>query len=279
MGQRSSADKAGLFTRSAAAIAVAFLLLPITVVILISFSGSRFLEFPPPAYSMRWYESALNDSTWREALLLSIEVATIVAFLATVLGSMAAYGFVRGRFLGKTTLMALALSPMVVPGVVTAVGAYLLFAPIGLIETRTALVLTHTALALPVALLSVMSSLSTVNESLEHAARTLGAGPWETARRVTLPLIRRGLVTGALFAFITSFDEPVVSLFLAGTQIVTLPKRMWDGIQYEIDPTAAAVSTMLVAFVTAIVWIAGRLLRNEQAAGRQDEVRVDYNRR
>jgi len=267
MRRRSTAGNAGLFARSAAAIAVAFLLLPIAVVILISFSASRFLEFPPPAYSMRWYESAINDSSWREALLLSVEVATVVAFLATVLGSLAAYGFVRGRFPGKATLMALALSPMVVPGVVTAVGAYLLFARVGLIETRTALILTHTALALPVALLSVVSSLSTVSESLEHASRTLGAGSWETGWRITLPLMRPGLVTGALFAFITSFDEPVVSLFLAGTRIVTLPKRMWDGIQYEIDPTAAAVSTMLVALVTAIVWIAGRLLRNEQTAG------------
>jgi putative spermidine/putrescine transport system permease protein len=236
--------------------------MPIGIVVLMSFSASRYLEFPPPGYSIRWYQNLLIDDTWRSAAITSIHVAAIVAVLATLLGGLAAFGFVRAKFRGSGLLWGIALSPLIVPGVVTAVGAYFLFAHLGLIETRAALILSHTALALPVALISTVTSLRGVDRSLEIAARTLGATSWEAAWRVTLPLIRPGVVTGTLFAFVTSFDEPVVALFIAGTRAITLPKRMWDGIQYEIDPTSAAASSILIFIAAVAVLIADRLSRH-----------------
>lgn len=257
----------GPIVRAIAGVAVLFLVLPIAAVAFVSFSASRFLEFPPREYSLRWYTSALTDASWRDALLLSVEVAAVVAVTATLLGGLGAYGFVRRQFRGKTALLSIALSPLVVPGIVTAVGMYFVFARFGLIETRTGLILAHTALALPVALISIASSLSGVDRSLEHAARSLGATPVETFRYVTLPIIRPGVAVGALFAFVTSFDEPVVALFIAGTHAETLPKRMWNGIQYEIDPTATAMSTMLVLFAGAVVFLATWLRRDGEAPG------------
>ena len=256
----------GPVVRAIAAGTVLFLVAPIAAIAIVSFSASRFLEFPPREYSLRWYANALTDESWRAALLLSFETAAIVALLATMIGGLAAYGFVRGRFRGKAVLLGIALSPLVVPGIVTAVGMYFVFAQFGLIETRTGLVLAHTALALPVALISVASSVSTLERPLEHAARSLGATPFETFRYVTLPLIRPGVAVAALFAFVTSFDEPVVALFIAGTHAETLPKRMWDGIQYEIDPTATAMSTMLVLLAAVVVFIVTWLRR--EAEGR-----------
>lgn len=229
-----------------AASTLGFLVAPLVAISLISFSSSRYLEFPPPGYSLRWYRAVLSDTTWLSALLLSMEVAFVVAIVATLLGGMAAFAFRRHQFKGRTLLLAAALSPLVVPGIVVAVGAYFMSARLGLLETRTALVLSHTVLALPVVLITVMAALRTVDPRLGMAARSLGAGWFESTWRVTIPAIRAGLISAFLFAFVTSFDEPVVALFVAGTHAVTLPKRMWDGIQYEIDPAAAAVSTLLI---------------------------------
>lgn len=237
---------------------IVFLVAPLFAIAVISFSASRYLEFPPEHFSLRWYETAFHDSSWLSALATSIAVAVPAAIIATALGTLAAFGFVRSQFLGKSALLAVSLSPMVTPGIVFAVGSYFLFARLGLLETRTALVLAHAALALPVTLISVAAALGAVDPRLEQSARTLGARPADAAWRVTMPIIRPAVFSGAVLAFVTSFDEPVVSLFVAGTRTVTLPKRMWDGIQYEIDPTAAAVSTMLIVVaigaVAATVW-------------------------
>lgn len=257
----------GPLVHAAAAAAVAFLVVPIASVALVSLSASRFLEFPPATYSVRWYVNAVTDPSWRDALFLSVQVAVVVSAAATILGGLAAFGFVRGQFPGKTLLLSVALSPLVVPGIVTAVGTYFVFAHFGLIETRAGLILAHTALALPVAIISIASSLRTLDTSLERASRSLGATPLETFRYVTLPIIRPGVLIAALFAFVTSFDEPVVALFIAGTHAETLPKRMWDGIQYEIDPTATAMSTILVVVAAAVVLAAGRL--QQGAEGRE----------
>lgn len=248
----------GGITVAGSVLALVFLIAPLLVVGLISFSASRYLEFPPPGFSLRWYKTAFTESSWLAALLLSLQVATVVAILATVVGTLAALGFVRGHFRAKGFLFAAALTPMVVPGIVVAVGSYFLFAHLGLLETRTALILAHTGLALPIVLISVTASLRSVDPECEYVARTLGAGTLEAMWKVTIPLVRPGIISGALFAFVTSFDEPVVALFVAGTHAVTLPKRMWDGIQFEIDPTAAAVSTVLICVAVTAVVLAGR---------------------
>ncbi len=254
-----------LFTKIAVAAVTVFLVAPILVIVVLSFSASRYLEFPPPGYSLRWYQNLFADPSWRETLLTSLEVAIPAMLLATSLGTAAAIGLVRSRSQARDLLLSLTLTPMIVPSIVTAVAAFLWFAPMHLIETRTALVLSHTAIAIPLVVLSVSASLQGVDHSLELCARSLGATPFMAFRRVTLPQIRSGILAGSLFAFITSFDEPVISLFVAGTRTVTLPKRMWDGIRYEIDPTVSAVSTVIIVFTFALVLVAGRLLLKSRA--------------
>ncbi|HEX6369804.1 MAG TPA: ABC transporter permease [Longimicrobium sp.] len=255
----------GAFVTLVGGIALAFLVVPILVVALISFSDSRYLLFPPRDFSLRWYRAAFADESWRAAFVASCQIAAAVTILATSIGTLGAFALVRGRMRWKSALMAVALSPIVIPGIVLAVGSYFLFAQVGLLETRVALIAAHTALALPVVLVSVVTSLQTVDPTLEQAARTLGASPREVALRVTLPLIRPGILAGAVFAFVISFDEPVVALFVAGTHLVTLPKRMWDGIQYEIDPTSAAVSVLLVC-VSFAVAVAAQLSAARRAS-------------
>lgn len=237
-----------------------FLLAPVVVIVVISFSDSRYLDFPPRRYSLRWYRALSDDPSWRESFVVSAQVAILTASLATPLGTAAAVGLARGSFRGRRAILAAFLSPIVVPGIVTAVAAYFYFSALGLVGSRAALVLVHTALAIPLVVLTVSASLAGVSRSVETAARTLGAGPWETFYRVTLPLIRPGVAVGAIFAFITSFDEPVVALFLSGSRSVTLPKRMWDGIRYEIDPTVAAVSTFIIA-LSVLAVVATEMLR------------------
>lgn len=256
---RPQATRPGFVALTAAGIGSVFLSLPIAVVVLMSFNSSRYLEFPPPAYSLRWYENVWADESWRQAVTTSAGIAAIVSLAASLIGGLAAFGFVRARPCGGRLLWAMALSPLIVPGIVIAVGSYLFFARLGIVDTPLALVLTHTVLALPVVLVSVGASLRSADETLEVAARTLGATPAEVTWHITLPLVRPGILIGALFAFVTSFDEPILCLFIAGTRTVTLPKRMWDGIQYEIDPTSAAVSALLIGLAVSVVLVVDTL--------------------
>ncbi len=246
----------GLFTKVAAAAVAALLISPIIVISVLSFSESRYLMFPPPGYSLRWYQNLIQDTSWRHAFLTSIEIAIPVMFLATLLGTAAAIALARSQSRAKELLITLTLTPMIVPSIVTAVAAFLWFAPVHLVETPIALVFSHTAIAIPLVVLSVSASLQGVDQSLELCARSLGASPFLAFRKITLPQIRAGILGGGLFAFITSFDEPVIALFIAGTKTVTLPKRMWDGIRYEIDPTVSAVSTIIVLFTLFLVVLA-----------------------
>jgi putative spermidine/putrescine transport system permease protein len=157
--------------------------------------------------------------------------------------------------------MPVVLSPMIIPSIVTAVAMFLVFSKLGLTETRLGLILAHTVIALPLVIVSVLAALQRTDRSLELSARTLGAGPFRAFYTITLPLILPGVLTGAVFAFIASFDELVIAMFITGTKIVTLPKRMWDGIQYEIDPTSSAASTFIVLFTSVLVLVVGQISR------------------
>lgn len=251
----------GALIVGAATLVGLFLVVPIIVIAVLSLSSSRYLEFPPPGYSLRWYKALAADHSWRESLLVSFQVAMAVTPLATVLGSLAALGLARWPRGGRDLWLSYLLTPMVVPSIVTAVGTLLLYSRMDLTESWYGLVLAHTVLAIPLVTLSVFSSLHGVDPSLELCARTLGAGPVRAFLTVTLPLILAGVLTGAVFAFITSFDELVVAMFITGTKTVTLPKRMWDGIRYEIDPTVSAISTLIVMFTSGLVLAAGYITR------------------
>jgi len=241
-----------------------YLILPILVVIPLSFSSASYLSFPPPGFSLHWYRNFFTRADWISSAWLSIWVGLAVTVLATALGTPASVALVRGRFAGKGLVNAFILSPLIVPGIIVAIGIYFFYARLGVVGNPIALVLAHTCLAVPFVVINVSATLYGFDERLEYAAMSLGASPWGAFRQVTLPLIRPGVLAGSLFAFITSFDELIVALFVSGTAAVTLPRRMWEGIRFEIDPTIAAVSTILVAFSGALLLTAELLRRRSE---------------
>ncbi|HEX3954860.1 MAG TPA: ABC transporter permease [Stellaceae bacterium] len=246
-----------------------FLALPMFVVIPISFSANIYLKFPPDNLSLRWYAAYFGAHNWLQATIFSLEVAAAVTVLATVLGTTAAFALVRARFPGKQLVYVLLLSPLIVPTIITAIAVYFLFARLHLIDSWAGLVLAHTILAIPFVTVILTTSLSGFDIALERAALGLGARPWYALRRVTLPIVAPAIATAALLAFLTSFDEVVIAIFIAGTRATTLPKKMWEGIWLEITPEIAAASTIVVAF-TVVLFVAIELLqrRNERLIGR-----------
>ena len=257
------ADKLGWWALRGLCVALlGFLLLPILVIVPLSFSSSSFLAYPMPGWSMQWYENLFNAPEWGRAAKNSFIVAPAATLVATVLGTLAAVGLARVDVPGKGLLMSVLIAPMVVPIVVVGVACYLFFAQIGLADTYLGLIIVHAALGAPFVLTTVLATLQGFNHNLVRASLSLGAGPVETFFRVTLPVIAPGVISGALFAFATSFDEVVVTLFLAGPDQVTLPRQMFTGIRENISPTIAAVATLLTIFTTglmlALEWIRGR---------------------
>jgi putative spermidine/putrescine transport system permease protein len=250
------------FLRGFCVLALLFLVLPILVIIPLSFSDSTFLSYPMPGYSMRWYENLFESDAWMRAAKNSFIVAPLATLIATVLGTMAAIGLNKAEFPGKGLLMAILISPMVVPAVVVGVGVYIFFAQIGLSDSYAGLIMVHAALGAPFVVTTVLATLQGFNHNLVRASQSLGASPLTTFFRITLPVIAPGLISGALFAFATSFDEVVVTLFVAGPSQSTLPRQMFTGIRENISPTIAALATILIIFSTCLLlvleWLRGR---------------------
>jgi len=242
------------------AVVLLYLVFPVFIVAPVSFSSAKYLQFPPPGWSLQWYQNYLERPGWVPATLLSLRVAVAVAILATILGTAASLALVRGRFPGRDAVNSFIVSPLIVPGIIVAIGIYFVYAQVKLVGNPLGLVFAHTALALPFVVTNVSATLQGFDERLEYAAMNLGANRWQTFRRVTLPIIRPGVFAGALFAFITSFDELIVALFVSGSGAVTLPRKMWDSLRQEIDPTIAAVSTVLIV-VSVVILLTAELLR------------------
>jgi putative spermidine/putrescine transport system permease protein len=238
---------------SLGALTVFFLMAPTLVVVPMSFTASHALTFPPEGFSTRWYEKMLTDPQWSTGFVNSAQVALLTAVLATVLGTLAALGTVRGRFPGKNAVNALVLSPLIVPVIIIAIGMFSVFVRWKITGTIVGLVLAHTALAVPFVVVNVATSLRTMDRNLELAAMNLGADPLRTFFRITLPIVLPGVFAGALFAFITSWDEVVVSIFLTTARFRTLPVEMWEQVRQVVDPTVAAVSTTLLTVTTTLL--------------------------
>jgi len=241
-----------------ACLAGAITVVPTLIIIPVSFNGSMYLAFPPEIYSVKWYLNYFSRPDWIAPTLISLEVAAATTLLATVSGTMAAIAIARGRFPGRGFLLGLFLAPMITPTLIIAVGIYFQFAAWGIVGTRFGLVLGHLTVTVPPVIVIVLGALRRVDEAPERAARSLGANPVVAFLRVTLPTIRPSVVVAALFAFIASFDDLVIALFISGTSVKTLPRRMWEGLLYEIDPTIAAVSTILIV-LSALLLLAGQL--------------------
>jgi putative spermidine/putrescine transport system permease protein len=230
-----------------------FLAAPILIVMIVSFSSANYLSFPPPAFSLRWYRVYFGSSEWLVPTGLSLVVAACVVVLATVLGTLAALGIARLPSALRAPIAGLVLSPLVVPTIVVAIGVYYAYSRYGLVGTPIGIVLGHTCLAVPFVVTSVGANLAGLDRRLEQAALGLGATPFGAFWQITLPLIRPGIMVGALFAFISSFDELLISLFLSGTGAITLPRRIWDDLRFAIDPTIAAVSTLTIVLTLVVL--------------------------
>ena len=223
-----------------------FLILPIVIIAPISLSSSRQLTFPPPGLSLRWYQEVFADPAWLRGFHLSAAIALLTTVLSTALGIATALALVRGRFPLKKAIYVLILAPLIVPTVISAAAMYFFFASLELRGHLVAFALGHTALALPVAIIILSATLQGFDERLEQAALSLGASRMIALRRITLPLVAPGLVSAAVFSFLHSFDDLMVSLFLATPRVQTLPVRIWSSMFYSIEPTVAAVSMLLI---------------------------------
>jgi putative spermidine/putrescine transport system permease protein len=238
-----------------------FLVAPILVIVPLSFSSGSFFYYPLPGLSLRWYEDFFSSSFWLPSLENSLIVGVAATVLATALGTTAALGIWRARFPAQPLVLAILISPMVVPVVIVAVGAYFAFAPLGLTDGYSGLILAHTTLGVPFVVITVLATLSSFDRTLIRAAESLGASQITTFRRVTLPLILPGVASGAVFAFAASFDEVIVALLMAGPGQRTLPRQMFAGINDNISLTIAAAATMLIAVSLVLMIVVGWLQR------------------
>jgi putative spermidine/putrescine transport system permease protein len=230
-----------------------FLIAPILAIMPLSFSSDTYFSYPLPGLSLKWYEEFFTNERWYGSLRLSLILATCTTILATTLGTLAALGISRGNLPFRATLMAVLISPMIVPVIISALGMFFFYSSIGLTGTIPGLILAHTALATPFVVITVTATLSSFDKTLMRAGESLGATPTQTFYKVVMPLIMPGMISGALFAFVTSFDEVIAVIFIAGPEQRTLPRQMFSGIREQISPTITAAASVLIVFSTVLL--------------------------
>ncbi|TCG06317.1 polyamine ABC transporter permease [Paraburkholderia steynii] len=251
--------------RSANVLILVFLVLPILAIIPLSFNENSFLVYPIHGFSFRWYHDLFTSTDWARAGVNSFIVTPIATIVATVLGTLAALGLNRSSFKGKGLLVAILISPMIVPVIVTGVGMYLLFARWGLAGTYAGLICGHVVIAAPFVVVTVSATLAGFNQNYVRASLSLGASPVRTFFRVTLPIIAPGVISGALFAFATSLDDVVITMLVAGPTQGTLPLQMFIGIRENITPTVAALASIFIVF-SSLLLITMEWLRSRSVA-------------
>ena len=234
-------------------IIMCLLVIPTVIVIPMSFSDSQYLEFPPQEWSLRWYHEYLNTPRWMNATVTSFKVAALTMLVATPFGTMAAYGlFVSGSRLGKLVFFML-MTPMIVPVILIAIGTFYVFGKVGLVNSTLGLVLAHTVLSVPIVMIIITSALRTYDLNQERVAQSLGATRIRAFFEITLPQLKFSVLTAALLAFLTSFDEVIISIFLSGGGNSTLTKQMFSALRDYIDPTIAAISTLMIVLSTGLM--------------------------
>lgn len=240
-----------------------FLLVPLLIIVPLSFTDAQSFAFPPTGWSTRWYERFFADPLWWRSLINSAQIAAQVMLLATALGTMAAIGLSRRRSRLAGLLNGFLLAPQIIPVVVLAFGIFAVFLQWRLQGTVAGFVLAHTVLAIPLVLIPILARLRSFDRNMERAAASLGASGFTTFRLVTIPLIAPGIFTGMIFAFAISFDETVIALFLSSARLRTLPVRMYESVTVEVDPTIAAAST-LILLVTFILLAISQLVQKRR---------------
>ncbi len=230
---------------------VVYMVVPLAIILIISFSSAPFLTFPPPGFSLQWYENFANNPSWIRSLLVTIKVMIPTAILSTVLGTAAALGISRSRLAVASFINGLLMAPLVIPVIITAAAMFGVFRIWGLYGNLLGLIIAHTVLTIPYVLSTVGTSVRLVDRRLEDAAANLGAKPLTTFRLITLPLIMPAVLSGLLFAMVLSFDELVVSLFISTPVVRPVTVQMWSNIRGDTDPTIAAIATVLFLFSLA----------------------------
>jgi putative spermidine/putrescine transport system permease protein len=254
-------DRAWYYSfRIICALIFAFLVIPILVIIPLSFNSEPYFTYPMPGFSLRWYEEFFNSPQWLLGLKNSIIVGIFATIVASVLGTLAALGLHRAEFPGKAAILGVLISPIIVPIVITAAGMFYFYSRIGLTGSLAGLVFAHATIGVPFVIITVSATLAGFDNNLVRAGASLGANPVRTFFKITMPLILPGIVSGGLFAFITSWDELVIAIFLAGAEEHTLPRRMWSGIRELLSPTIMAVATMLI-LTSILLMVIMELLR------------------
>lgn len=232
-----------------AALILAYLVAPILLIVPMSLSSSQYLRFPPPGWSLQWYRQFFGSVAWLDSLANSTIVGLIAAVAATVIGSAAAYGLVRGGFRGKQLLFFFLVSPLIVPPIVLAISLYGVYAYLGVVGGGVGIVIGHVIVGMPLVVVSVMASLQRFDPVYERASYSLGAGRLRTVLTVTVPNIWPGILSGFLLAFVSSFDELVIAMFVGGS-VMTLPRKMWEDLVVIAEPTQAAASVVLIIVST-----------------------------
>ena len=262
----SPLERAWYYTyRGICALIFIFLIGPIIVIMPLSFNSEPYFTYPMAGFSLRWYNEIFGDSPisilWQRSIVNSVIIAVFSTILATLLGTLAALGMTRVDFRGKGVLLAILISPIVVPIVITAVGMFYFFAQINLVGTLTGIILAHAVLGVPFVVITVTATLVGFDNNMVRAGAILGANPLRVFFMVTLPLILPGVLSGALFAFATSWDELIIVLFLATTEEHTIPRRMWSGIRELISPTITSAATMLILLSILLMFVMEMLRR------------------
>lgn len=246
-----------------------FLVLPLVVVIPMSFTSEPFFTFPIPGWSLQWYRQLYTAPDWLNAAYASILIAIPVTLIATALGVLAALGLTLTNFRGKALVIGLILSPMMVPHIIIGVGMYFVYAPLGLVGTLPAMVLAHTTLSVPFVVLVATATLANFNINLIRSGAILGADPLRVFVRIVLPIILPGVLAGAILAFIHSFDELIVAILLSGVDYKTIPRQMWSGAREELSPVITAAATNLFA-LSIVFMLAIEALRRRHRGARAD---------
>lgn len=244
-----------------------FILAPIAIVVAVSFNRVSFVVFPPRGFSLRWYQEVLSSVQWREAVLVSLEVAAIASLAAVVIGTLAAFGLSRGRFKAKELIVSTLMSPIVIPGLILGLAMLFFFANLGWLQTKSSIIFGHMLVTFPYVLRIVLGSLVRDSEVLEEAAMSLGADELKAFWFISVPLVRPAILGGFVFAFIMSFDNVTLSIFLASSKNITLPIRIYEQVQQAGTPVVAAISTLAIGATLLAALILDRLVGLDRVIG------------
>jgi putative spermidine/putrescine transport system permease protein len=244
--------------------AMIFLMAPVLVIIPLAFNADPYFTYPIKAWSLKWFIEFFTDEVWQTAVKNSFIIAILATLISTTLGTLASVGLTHRNLPGRALITAILVSPMIVPIVIMAVGAYFFYSTLGIANSLTGIVLAHAVLGTPFVVITVTATLAGFDQALFRAARSLGASPWTAFRRITLPIIWPGVFSGALFAFATSFDEVVVVLFLGSVEQRTIPRQMWTGLREQLSPTILAAAVVLI-FISVLMLLTLEVLRRRNA--------------